>query len=89
LKEFYVLVTQVPIDKLRNACDPKLLQCESTRDLKPLAEIVGQERAIRALKFGLGIKNHGINNYVSGYTGTGKRTAVKIFVDQTAQIRAP
>jgi lon-related putative ATP-dependent protease len=85
LKEFYVLVTQVPIDKLRNACDPKLLQCESTRDLKPLAEIVGQERAIRALKFGLGIKNHGFNIYVSGYPGTGKRTAVKSFVDQTAQ----
>jgi lon-related putative ATP-dependent protease len=61
------------------------MQCTSTKDLKPLGEIVGQERAVRALKFGLGIKNHGFNIYVSGYPGTGRRTAVKSFVDETAQ----
>ncbi len=79
------MVTQVPLEKLRNTCDPKSLQCESTKDLKPLAEIVGQERAIRALKFGIGIKNHGFNIYVSGYPGTGRKTAVKSFIDQTAK----
>jgi lon-related putative ATP-dependent protease len=81
------LVNQVPLEKLRNNFDPKLLQCESTRDLKPLGEIVGQERAVRALKFGLDIKNHGFNIYVSGYPGTGRKTAVKSFVDETALTR--
>jgi lon-related putative ATP-dependent protease len=61
------------------------MQCKSTKDLKPLGEIVGQERAVRALKFGLGIKNHGFNIYVSGHQGTGRKTAVKSFVDETAK----
>ena len=61
------------------------MHCESTKDLKPLVEIVGQERAVRALKFGLGIKNYGFNIYVSGYPGTGRKTAVKSFVDETAK----
>jgi lon-related putative ATP-dependent protease len=79
------LVTQIPVDKLRNVCDPNSMHCESTRELKPLVEIVGQDRAVRALKFGLGIKNYGFNIYVSGYPGTGRKTAVKSFVDETAQ----
>jgi lon-related putative ATP-dependent protease len=61
------------------------LHCESTRDLVPLSEIIGQERAVRALKFGLGIKNHGFNVYVAGYPGTGRKTAVKNFVEAQAK----
>jgi hypothetical protein len=61
------------------------MHCKSTKDLKPLGEIVGQERAVRALKFGIGIKDHGFNIYVSGYPGTGRKTAVKSFVDETAK----
>ena len=80
-----ILVIKVPLEKLCNVCDPNFLQCESTMNLKPLVEIVGQERAVRALKFGLGIKNHGFNIYVSGSPGTGRRTAVKNFVGETAQ----
>ncbi len=61
------------------------MHCESTKDLKPLSEIIGQERAVRSLKFGLGIKNHGFNIYVAGYPGTGRKTAIKSFVEQLAQ----
>ena len=61
------------------------MHCESTKDLVPLGEIIGQERAVRALKFGLGIKNHGFNVYVAGYPGTGRKTAVKNFVEAQAK----
>ena len=61
------MVNALPIEKLRKECDPTFMQCESTHDLVPLGEIIGQERAVRALKFGLGIKNHGFNMYVAGY----------------------
>jgi lon-related putative ATP-dependent protease len=61
------------------------MQCESTHDLAPLSEIIGQERAVRALKFGLGIKDHGFNMYVAGYPGTGRKTAVKNFVEAQAK----
>ncbi len=61
------------------------MRCESTEELVPSTEIIGQERAVRALKFGLGIKNHGFNMYVAGYSGTGRKTAVKSFVEARAK----
>lgn len=79
------MVNQLPVEKLRNVCDANLMHCESTKDLVPLAEIIGQERAVRALKFGLGIKDHGFNVFVAGYPGTGRKTAVKNFVEAQAK----
>ncbi len=79
------MVNQLPVEKLRNVCDVNFMHCESTKDLVPLSEIIGQERAVRALKFGLGIKNHGFNVYVAGYPGTGRKTAVKNFVEAQAK----
>jgi len=61
------------------------MHCESTKDLIPLSEIIGQERAVRALKVGLGIKNNGFNVYVAGNPGTGRKTAVKNFVEAQAK----
>jgi lon-related putative ATP-dependent protease len=82
------MVNALPVEKLRKVCDPNFLQCGSTHDLVPLSEIIGQERAVRALKFGLGIKNHGFNVYVAGYPGTGRKTAVKNFVEAQAKVQA-
>jgi Lon-like LonC helical domain len=79
------LVNPLPVEKLRNVCDVNFMHCESTKDLVPLSEIIGQERAVRALKFGLGIRNHGFNMYVAGYSGTGRKTAVKNFVEAQAK----
>ncbi|MCW4005418.1 MAG: AAA family ATPase [Candidatus Bathyarchaeota archaeon] len=79
--------TELSAKQLRRTCDPRLLQCKTTSELKPLQEIIGQERAVRALKFGLGIKNHGFNIYVAGYPGTGRTTAVKNFLDKLAQAK--
>ena len=79
------MINKLPIEKLRNECPPDFMHCESTKDLVPLSEIIGQERAVRSLKFGLGIKNHGFNMYVAGYPGTGRKTAVKNFVEAQAK----
>ncbi|MGA3112027.1 MAG: ATP-binding protein [Candidatus Bathyarchaeia archaeon] len=79
------MVNKLPIEKLRKTCSPDLMHCDSTKELTPLDEIIGQERAVRALKFGLGIKNHGFNMYVAGYPGTGRKTTVKSFVEAQAK----
>jgi lon-related putative ATP-dependent protease len=84
-RRIFILVNQLPVEKLRNVCDVNLLHCESTKDLVPLNEIIGQERAVRALKFGLGIRNHGFNVFVAGNPGTGRKTAVKNFVEAQAK----
>ncbi len=81
------MANALPVEKLRKECDPTFMQCESTHDLVPLGEIIGQERAVRALKFGLGIRNHGFNVYVAGYPGTGRKTAVKNFVEAQAKVQ--
>jgi lon-related putative ATP-dependent protease len=81
------MINKLPTEKLRNECDPNLLQCESTKDLSPSSEIIGQERAVRALKFGLGIRNYSFNMYVAGWPGTGRKTTVKNFVEAQAKIQ--
>ena len=81
------MMNKLPVEKLRRECDVNFMQCESTKNLIPLSEIIGQERAVRALRFGLGIKDRGFNMYVAGYPGTGRKTAVKNFVEAQAKVQ--
>jgi lon-related putative ATP-dependent protease len=78
------MTKELSADKIRKECDTSFMHCKTTKDLKPLLKIIGQKRAVRALKFGLGIKDHGFNIYVAGYPGTGRKTAVKNFVEEIA-----
>jgi len=64
-------------DQLRWQCDPSLFDFDCTRDLAPLQEFIGQDRAIRAIDFGLSMSHEGYNIYVAGLTGTGKTSAVQ------------
>ncbi len=61
------------------------IDCESTEDLKPLESIIGQDRAVKALRFGLNIEEKGFNIFVSGLSGTGRTTSVKSFVNELAK----
>ncbi len=79
------MVNELPPKNLRKVCEAKFIRCETTAELVPIREIIGQERAVRALKFGLSIKDHGFNIYVAGYPGTGRKTAVKNFVEEIAR----
>jgi lon-related putative ATP-dependent protease len=65
--------------------DPGQLGFEETGELEPLTEIIGQQRAVEALEFGLGMKSPGFNLYVSGPVGTGKGTLVRHMVKRLAQ----
>ncbi len=80
------MVKELSIESLRKKCDPNTIKCKTTQELVPLSEIIGQERAVRALRFGLGIRDQGFNIYVAGYPGTGRKTAVKNFVEKTAKV---
>jgi lon-related putative ATP-dependent protease len=73
---------EVPQEKLCWHCDPAVFEFEDTGDLIPLREFVGQDRAIKAIEFGLSMKHEGYNIYVAGLTGTGKTTAVKKHIDK-------
>ena len=76
------MIDELSFEKLSLKFDPTMLNCETTADLKPLEGIIGQERAVRALKFGLDIKEKGFNIYVAGVPGTGRTSAVKDFLEE-------
>lgn len=62
---------------LRWQCKPSVFKFSSTSEIEPIEGIVGQDRALKALKLGVGLKSPGYNIYVSGLSGTGKLTTVK------------
>ncbi len=67
--------------------DQELVECSSTDILKPNEEIIGQERAQKALRFGLEIHEKGFNVYVAGMPGTGRKTAVRNYLYELASTK--
>ena len=56
--------------------DPATLGFRSTDELPDIDSAMGQDRAVAAIEFGVGIQREGYNLYVAGPTGIGKRTLV-------------
>jgi lon-related putative ATP-dependent protease len=69
-------------EQVRCCCDPEQFEFETTADLAPLEHSIGQERALEALHFGLGMRQPGYNLYLLGPSGTGKHTTVSRFLAQ-------
>ena len=68
---------QLTIEDLRWKCDPDIFKFDSTEDLKPIEGILGQERALKALKLGVEMQAPGYNIFIAGMSGSGKATTVK------------
>ena len=81
------MVVELPYERARRRCPEDSLGCRSTAELTPLTEIIGQDRAVRALRFGLKIKERGFNIYVAGQPGTGRKTAIVSFLEEIARTR--
>jgi lon-related putative ATP-dependent protease len=79
------MIKELSIEKLKKACDPQMLGCNNSEEVSALEAIIGQDRAVRALQFGLGIREKGFNIYVAGRPGTGKTTAVESFLEEIAK----
>ncbi len=77
-------VEPLPAQQLCQTCDPSQFSFETTAELKDLDEIIGQERAVDAIQFGIGIQHEGYNLFALGPSGTGKRTTIGQFLDQRA-----
>jgi ATP-dependent Lon protease len=69
-------------DKLRWNCCPDLVPVESSAHAEPCVEIIGQERALRAIQTGLDIKSLGYNIFITGMVGTGRTTTITQLLDQ-------
>jgi lon-related putative ATP-dependent protease len=77
----------LPPALLHKACDPAEFDFATTDELADMGVVVGQERALEALRFGLGIHREGFNVFALGPAGLGKTTTVKEIVAREAEGR--
>lgn len=75
-------------EQLHQACDPEQFGFQTTAELESLTELIGQVRAMDALRFGAGIQHEGYNIYVLGPPGMGKRSMVEQFLGKKAGAEA-
>lgn len=68
---------EVPVEKLRWSCPVERLRFKTTENLKPLEKIIGQDRALKAIKLGLDVESIGYNIFITGLVGTGRKTTIK------------
>ena len=64
-------------EDLRWRCNQDVFAFDSTTDIEPIEGILGQERALKALKVGVDLRSPGYNIFIAGLSGTGKATTVK------------
>ena len=69
---------------LKMVCDKDLFHFETTQDLEPINDGIGQERGIKALEFGINVDVKGYNLYIEGPSGVGKTMYTKNYLDSIA-----
>jgi lon-related putative ATP-dependent protease len=71
-------------ESLYQRCDPAAFSFSRTDELDEPVLAVGQDRALEALDFGVGIRNHGFNVFVLGPPGSHKHVIVEDFLKSRA-----
>ena len=81
-------ITKLKVSQLRKTIDPKNFPFKSTEEIKPLDEIIGQQRAIKAIELALEMDHSGYNVFVTGMSGTGRTTIVRNILRGIAKHKA-
>lgn len=76
-------------DALYRRSDPAALPFQTTDELPDSIEIVGQDRAIKAIEFGIGMSRHGYNLFALGTSGSGRHALVQRYVEEQAAKEPP
>lgn len=80
---------ELPSERLYQRCDLTGLAFKNTEELEDLSDTIGQDRAIEALHFGIGVTREGYNLYVMGSSGLGKHHTLRRVLDERAKTLAP
>jgi hypothetical protein len=57
---------------------------ETTAEAGEFSEIIGQDRAVEAVRFGIAIRREGYNLFALGPHGTGKEALIRQYLDRQA-----
>lgn len=63
-------------------CSPEQFTFADTTSFGTSHDIISQDRAVRAINMGLGIRKPGYNIYVAGIQGTGKTSVIRTFLEK-------
>lgn len=74
---------------LYRRCDPAALAFQTTEELPDIGDFIGQDRAIKAVEFGIGMSRHGYNIFALGQSGTGRHALVQSYVAHQAATEPP
>jgi lon-related putative ATP-dependent protease len=83
------LVKPLEATALYQRCDPMQFTFETTADLEDLTEVIGQRRAVEAVRFGIGIRRDGFNLFALGPEETGKYGVVRHHLERQAATQPP
>ena len=84
------MIVPLKVEALYTRCRVEQFDFETTATLDDVTEIVGQVRAVAAVRFGIGIDREGYNIYALGPVGTGKHAMIEQFLQaRAAQCAAP
>ena len=83
------MIREIPSQELRWSCPQEWLPAESTAKIEPSQGIIGQDRAVKALEFGLSVDSLGFNVFATGLVGTGKMTAIELHLRPLADQGTP
>jgi lon-related putative ATP-dependent protease len=73
---------ELPPDSLRWTCCPDGIPFSSSDEAPACEDIIGQERALKAIQTGLDIKSLGYNIFITGMVGTGRTTTIKQLLER-------
>ncbi|WP_457653816.1 Lon protease family protein [Rhodocaloribacter sp.] len=82
-------VPPLPPEALYRRCDPAQFDFETTEGLDGEPVVIGQPRAVEAVRFGIGMRHDGYNIFAVGPAGLGRRALVRHFLEREAERRTP
>lgn len=77
-------IRELTWEELENSYPPSDFLFKTTDELQCLDDVIGQEKAKKAMEFGLSVNAQGYNIYMSGEPGAGKTTFAKIYAQKAA-----
>jgi len=73
---------ELPPEKLRWRCDSARIPFATTAQAEPREGVIGQERALRALKMGVELSAPGYNMFVCGLAGTSRGGMISRMIEE-------
>jgi len=75
-------------DEAYHRCDPAGFSFETTSEVAELSRFIGQDRALEAVDFGIGMRRQGFNLFVIGPEGSGRHSVIESFIHDKASKEA-